>query len=82
MDMPKTAGDVKNALANTMVQVYTGTIDAKTANTLAYLGMSLLRAIEVSDFESRLNALEGLQRREQRLVFAGAGDASAGGRVP
>jgi hypothetical protein len=79
MDLPKTASDVKNALATTMVQVYAGTMDAKTANTLAYLGMSLLRAIEVSDIESRLDALEGLQRSEKRLVFAGAGDVSAGG---
>jgi hypothetical protein len=40
-------------------------LDTKTANALAYLATSLLRAIEVSDLESRLEALE----RTQQLSF-------------
>jgi|SRR5579859_310977 len=58
MEPPKSAGDVRDALANAMAQVHGRKMDAKTANALAYLGTSLLRAIETSDLESRLDALE------------------------
>jgi hypothetical protein len=58
MEPPKTACDVRDALANTMAQVHTRRMDARTANALAYVATSLLRAIEVSDLESRLAALE------------------------
>ena len=40
---PKTASDVRDALANTMAQVHARQIDTKTANALAYLATSLLR---------------------------------------
>ncbi len=33
-------------------------IDTRAANSIAYLGASFLRAIEVSDLETRLRALE------------------------
>src|SRR5260370_20726259 len=62
---PKTAGDVRDALANTMAQVHARQIDTKTANALAYLATSLLRAIEVSELESRLDALEVTQRADE-----------------
>jgi hypothetical protein len=66
MKPPKTAGEVRDALANTMAQVHNRKMDTRTATTLAYLATSLLRAIEVSDLENRLEALETEQRREQR----------------
>lgn len=66
---PKTAGDVRDALANTMAQVHAGQIDTKTANALAYLATGLLRAIEVSDLESRLDALEGTQQAQERAIL-------------
>jgi hypothetical protein len=66
---PKTACDVRDALANTMAQVHARQIDAKTANALAYLATSLLRAIEVSDLESRLDALEVTQRADERTLL-------------
>lgn len=66
---PKTAGDVRDALANTMAQVHARQIDTKTANALAYLATSLLRAIEVSDLEGRLDALEGTQRVQERALL-------------
>jgi hypothetical protein len=65
----ETAADVRNALADTMVQVHSRTMDAKTANTLAYVATSLLRAIEVSDQEGRLSAIEEHQRRLERALF-------------
>jgi hypothetical protein len=58
LDPPKTAGDVRDVLANTMAQVHARKMDTRTANALAYLATSLLRAIEVSDLEGRLKALE------------------------
>lgn len=66
---PKTAGDVRDALANTMAQVHARQIDTKTANALAYLATSLLRAIEVSDLERRLEALEGTQQVQERAIL-------------
>jgi hypothetical protein len=60
MEPPKTARDVRDALAYTMVQVHDRKIDARTANALAYIATSLLRAIEVSDLENRLTMLEEL----------------------
>ena len=69
MEPPRTAGDVRDALANAMAQVHARKMDAKTANALAYLGTSLLRAIEVSDLEGRLDALETTHRAQERAFF-------------
>jgi hypothetical protein len=82
MAPPKTAGDVKEALANTMVQVHARMMDTRTANALAYLASSLLRAIEVSDFESRLAALEVTQQEMDRAILQSSPPDSerAGGR--
>jgi hypothetical protein len=77
MDPPKTAGDVRVALSKTMAEVYARQMDTRTATTLAYLGTSLLRAIEVSDIESRLDALESVQRTEQRFIFPVKEDSSS-----
>ena len=60
MEPPKTAHDVKNALATTMAQVHNRSIDTRTANTLAYVATGLLRAIEVADLEAKLRALQAL----------------------
>jgi len=69
MEPPKTAADVRDTLANTMAQVHARQIDSRTANTLAYLAASLLRAIEVSDIERRLVALEMTQRVQERALL-------------
>jgi hypothetical protein len=63
IEPPKTAGDIRNVLANTMSQVHSRKMDVRIANSLAYISTSLLRAIEVSDLESRLAALE--EQRKQ-----------------
>jgi hypothetical protein len=63
MEPPKTAGDVRDALANTMAQVHAHKMDTRVANAVAYVATSLLRAIELSDLETRLTAIEG--RMEQ-----------------
>ncbi len=61
LPLPKTALEVRDALATAMVQVQARKMDTKTANALAYVGTSLLRAIEVSELEERVKQME-LQR--------------------
>jgi hypothetical protein len=59
MQPPRSAGDVRDVLANTMSQVHARKMDVRIANSLAYISTGLLRAIEVADLERRLAALEG-----------------------
>jgi hypothetical protein len=55
---PQTATDVKNLLAEAMAAIRAGKMDPKLGTTLGYLGTSLLKAIETSDIEKRLEKLE------------------------
>jgi len=55
---PQTASDVKNLLADAMAEIRAGKMDPKLGTTLGYLGTSLLKAIETSDIEQRLERLE------------------------
>jgi general stress protein YciG len=60
---PRTACDVKNLLAEVMAEIRAGRMDPKLGTTLGYLGTSLLKAIETSDLEERLEKLEhGLKK--------------------
>jgi hypothetical protein len=49
---------VKNLLAEAMAEIRGGKMDPKLGTTLGYLGTSLLKAIEISDIEERLEKLE------------------------
>jgi hypothetical protein len=60
---PKSAADLRDLLAQSIIEIRTGKLDPKLANSISYLGSGFLRAVEVSDLERRLAALEG--RREQ-----------------
>jgi general stress protein YciG len=63
---PQNACDVKNLLAEAMAEIRTGRMDPKLGTTLGYLGVSLLKAIETSDIEERLEKLEhGLKKPTQ-----------------
>ena len=55
---PKNAVDVKELLADTMAKIRSGKLDPKLGTTLAYIGTALLKAMEVSDIEQRLQRLE------------------------
>jgi len=55
---PKTAADLRDLLAESIVEIRAGKLDPRVANALGYLGASYRRALEVSDLESRLDALE------------------------
>ena len=75
---PESAGDVKRMLADSMAEVRTGRMDPKLGTTLAYMGVSLLKAIEVADIDDRLKKLELTQELENPTQAAPIGDI--GGR--
>jgi hypothetical protein len=58
-----------------MAEVHARQIDTRTANALAYLATSLLRAIEVSDLERRLEDLEATQRVQERAFLQSTPDS-------
>jgi hypothetical protein len=55
---PRTAGEVRNLLSEAIAEIRAGKMDPKLGTTLGYLGTSLLKAIETSDLEERLEKLE------------------------
>ena len=55
---PQNACDVKNLLAEAISEIRAGKMDPKLGTTLGYLATSLLKAIETSDIEERLEKLE------------------------
>ena len=60
---PQNARDVKNFLSEAIAEIRAGKMDPKLGTTLAYIGTSLLKAIETSDIEKRLENLEnGLKK--------------------
>lgn len=66
---PKTAADLRELLAESIIEIRTGNLDPRIANALGYLGASFLRAIEVSDIEKRLDELEGTQQAQERAIL-------------
>jgi hypothetical protein len=66
---PKAAADLRNLLAESIIELRLGKLDPKIANALGYLGASYLRAVEVSDVQERLNALQSSQQVEERAVL-------------
>lgn len=55
---PKTAADLRDLLAQSILETRNGKLDPKLANSISCLGAGLLRAIEVADLETRLQTLE------------------------
>ena len=55
---PKTASDLRDLLAQSIIEIRAGTLDPKLANSISYLGVGFLRALDVSEVEKRLDALE------------------------
>ena len=72
---PKTAADLRDLIAQSIVEIRTGKLDPKLANSISYLGTGFLRALEVSDLDSRLRAwkrgrsvtMNSLERRVEKL---------------
>jgi hypothetical protein len=66
---PKTAADLRDLLAESIIEIRAGKLDPRVANALGYLGASYLRALEVSDIEKRLDALEGTEQAQERAFL-------------
>jgi hypothetical protein len=66
---PKTAADLRDLLAESIVEIRAGKLDPRIATAVGYLGASYLRALEVSDVEARLSTLETNQRSAERAIF-------------
>ena len=73
--VPESAGDVKRMLAETMADIRTERIDPKLGSTIGYLGMALLRAFEVAEFEQRLERLEQRNELEEQAQQTGTSEA-------
>jgi hypothetical protein len=63
---PKNAADLRDLLAQSIVEIRTGKMDPKLANAVGYVGASFLRALEVSEIEPRLQKLEQELERAQQ----------------
>ena len=55
---PRTAADLRDLIAQSIVEIRAGTLDPKLANSISYLGGGFMKALEVSDAERRLAVLE------------------------
>ena len=65
---PRTATDLRDLLAQSIIEIRAGKLDPKLANSISYLGTGLLRAIEIADIQARLESLEREQRRVSELA--------------
>ena len=55
---PKSANDLKELLATAICQIHAGQLDPRVGAGLASVGSILLKAIESTDLEDRIRALE------------------------
>ena len=55
---PKTAKEVKDLLAEAMAGIHAGRLEPKVASVMAYVGTALLKALETTDLQERIEALE------------------------
>ena len=60
---PRNAGQLRDLLAQSIVELRNGALDPKVANSISYLGAGFLRALEISDLEDRVASLEGRARK-------------------
>jgi hypothetical protein len=75
VSVPESARDVKRMLAETMADIRAERMDPKLGSTLGYLGISLLRAFEVAEFEQRLERLEQKYELENQDEQTGTTEA-------
>ena len=63
LEPPRCAAEIRTVLADLMADVKNGLVDPKTANCVAYISTSLLKAIEVVEISDRLERLELLSKK-------------------
>lgn len=71
MKAPKDAAELLELLSQTIVEVRSAKIDGRTANSIAYVGASFLKAIEVSDLNQRMRAIEERMRAQEKARASG-----------
>jgi hypothetical protein len=64
----RSVDDVTTLLAETINRVRGGRVDPRVANTVGYLAMALLKALQQGAIESRLQALEAVLTRPPKSV--------------
>jgi hypothetical protein len=69
LSAPKIAADLRDLLAQSIVEIRTGRLDPKLANSISYVASAFLRALEVSELERRLGALEKQEQTYENIVF-------------
>jgi hypothetical protein len=68
---PKSAADLRDLLAQSIVEIRTGKLDPKLANSISYLGTGFLRAMELADLERRLTDLENVMELGKAALLLG-----------
>lgn len=66
--VPATAQDVQRILAEAMAGVSMGEMNPKIGTALSYMGMALLKALEVADLEQRIQHLERAVRSADEVI--------------
>ena len=64
MRPPQTAKEVKEALADALAGVHAGRLEPRIGSVMAYVGTALLKALETTDLEERIKALEQTYKKE------------------
>jgi hypothetical protein len=62
---PRTAKEIREILSTTMADIQNGQTEPKIGSVLAYVGAALLKAIETTETEERLDALERAVKLQQ-----------------
>lgn len=70
---PKSAADLRDLLAQSIVEIRSGKLDPKLANSISYLGAGFLRALELADLERRLADLEMTMELGRAVLSLGKG---------
>ena len=61
---PQTAKEVKDLLAEAMAGIHAGRLEPRMGSVIAYLGTALLKAIETTDHQERIEALEESDKKD------------------
>ena len=61
---PRTAGEVKDLLAEVLADIHAGRREPKVVSVMACVSTALLNAIKTAEMEERIAALERLSKRE------------------
>ena len=68
---PKSSADLRDLLGQSIVEIRTGKLDPKLANSISYLGAEFLRAMELADLERRLADLENVMELGKAALSLG-----------